>query len=93
MANKKRKTRAQKEKAAQRRSEGKPSPSGSSAAAPSNSTASTAEKPERGNEKDDRHQERMRTMLISLQVFSGLVVIQLILWGLDYAGVVSLKIL
>ncbi len=42
-------------------------------------------------EKRARHAERIRLMKISVMVFAGLVAFQLMLWGLDYTGVISLS--
>jgi hypothetical protein len=38
-----------------------------------------------------RHTERIRLMKISILVFAVLAGLQLILWGLDYSGVLSLS--
>lgn len=100
---KKRKTRAEKERAARRQAEAKPQPS------PAVSETTPKQKPSENivedatnstdaaggdlaiNNREDmvRHRERMSRMRLSMLVFAGLVGAQVALWAFEAAGVLT----
>lgn len=95
MANKKRKTRDQKERDAQRQRK-QPSVRSEEATRPQASLTETKLEthPEQGSAGQGiRHAERMRLMQMSLIVFGALVGVQLLLWSLKYMDVVSLSVM
>lgn len=95
MAHKKRKTRDQKERAAQRQ---RKQSSIHSEEATRPQISSTETKPETYPDQGSagqgiRYAERIRLMQVSLIVFGALVGVQLLLWSLEYMGVVSLSVM
>ncbi len=93
---KKRKTRKEKERAAGRKqARGKVDISSAVEQSYSDSDADLGVQPQSSkaiNSPEDmnRHKERIGTMKLSLIVFSALVTVQLIIWGLDSLGLISL---